>query len=253
VPLFQSGNSEAFSNQYYWTATEHATMVGYAWEQEFKYGRNQNIAKNTLSPARAIRRIPIADYVAAGSPAIGTPLGGGYYAGQISTAGNGVADYALIVAPRAYGEYGVVISVQASLTISGAQTDGFKVDDGITPPSGAPSTGIVAVDDTKVDVYDVSGFHVGDKIHGLPKVTPGVRLYLKFDAAGAVSDMQSADPGYVQTTDQNTPKLTFPATFPSGKTPDDELPAGTTITVEVQATNTSGTVTKTSNTLTPAR
>ena len=32
---------------------------------------------------------------------IGQPIGGGYYAGQISTAGNGVADYYLVVGPVA--------------------------------------------------------------------------------------------------------------------------------------------------------
>lgn len=37
------------------------------------------------------------------APAIGDALGGGYYAGQISTAGTGVADYYLIVAPVTSG------------------------------------------------------------------------------------------------------------------------------------------------------
>jgi hypothetical protein len=35
---------------------------------------------------------------------IGQSYGGGYYAGQISTAGNGVADYYLVVAPVSSGE-----------------------------------------------------------------------------------------------------------------------------------------------------
>jgi hypothetical protein len=90
-------------------------------------------------------------------------------------------------------------------------------------------------------------------VEGTLNGVAGARLYLKFNAAGAVSDLQSADPGYVQTTNQNTPKLTFPATFPSGKAPDEELPSGTTITVEAQATNVAGTVTKISNIITPAR
>jgi len=34
-------------------------------------------------------------------PAIGSALGGGYFAGQISTAGNGIADYNLVVGPIA--------------------------------------------------------------------------------------------------------------------------------------------------------
>lgn len=37
-------------------------------------------------------------------PAIGSSLGGGFYAGQISTAGNSVADYFLIVSPKSSGE-----------------------------------------------------------------------------------------------------------------------------------------------------
>ena len=35
---------------------------------------------------------------------IGQSLGGGYYAGQISTAGNGIADYNLVIAPKASGQ-----------------------------------------------------------------------------------------------------------------------------------------------------
>jgi hypothetical protein len=35
---------------------------------------------------------------------IGQPFGGGYYTGQISTAGTGVADYYLIVSPQSTGE-----------------------------------------------------------------------------------------------------------------------------------------------------
>jgi len=254
LPQFQAGGSEAFEQFYYWTATENPAKVYEAFSRQFVDGRDTSSTKNIGTyKAKAIRRVPVADYRAAGSPAIGVLFGGGYFAGLISTAGNGVADYALILAPNAGGAYGAAVTSQASLTIAGAQTDGFVVGEGITPPSGALSTGIVALDDTKVDVYSTQGFSVGDKIYGVPKVTPGVRLYLKFDAAGAVSDLQSADPGYVQTTNQANPKLTFPATLPSGKAPDAELPAGTTLTVEVQATNTSGTVTKVSNTLTPAR
>ena len=37
-------------------------------------------------------------------PVIGSALGGGYFAGQISTAGNGVADYNLVIGPVASAE-----------------------------------------------------------------------------------------------------------------------------------------------------
>jgi hypothetical protein len=38
-------------------------------------------------------------------PTIGQALGGGFYAGSISTSGNGVATHYLIVSPKATGEY----------------------------------------------------------------------------------------------------------------------------------------------------
>jgi len=37
-------------------------------------------------------------------PAIGSPYGGGFFAGQISTAGNGIADYNLVVGPLSSGQ-----------------------------------------------------------------------------------------------------------------------------------------------------
>jgi hypothetical protein len=39
-----------------------------------------------------------------GPPAIGSAYEGGFFAGQISTAGNGVADYNLVIAPKSSGE-----------------------------------------------------------------------------------------------------------------------------------------------------
>ena len=39
-----------------------------------------------------------------GPPAIGSAYQGGFFAGQISTAGNGVADYNLVIAPTSSGE-----------------------------------------------------------------------------------------------------------------------------------------------------
>jgi hypothetical protein len=37
-------------------------------------------------------------------PAIGAAYQGGFFAGQISTAGNGIADYNLVIAPKSSGE-----------------------------------------------------------------------------------------------------------------------------------------------------
>jgi hypothetical protein len=39
-----------------------------------------------------------------GAPEIGAPYEGGFFAGQISTAANGIADYNLVIAPKSSGE-----------------------------------------------------------------------------------------------------------------------------------------------------
>ena len=72
--------------------------------------------------------------------------------------------------------------------------------------------------------------------------TDNAKKYLDFDSDGTVTDLLDSpqDPSY--TTDGTNPSLTFkfPATFPSGNAPDDELGDGTKLVVEVTATNTAG-------------
>ena len=80
---------------------------------------------------------------------------------------------------------------------------------------------------------------------GPPKLVfkDNAKKYLDFDSSGNVSSLLDApqSPAYV-TTDLNPGlTLTFPATFPSGLTPDEELGDGTTLTVEVTAGNEAGT------------
>jgi hypothetical protein len=168
VTLFQSGNAEAFESggSGYWSASENSTVT-YAWYQNFDVGFQVSVGNKNSSNvyARVIRRIPIAEYTAAGSPAIGSYLKGGFYGGQISTAGNGTADYALIVAPNAQGTFGYTGGTNASLTIAGANTDGFQV--GMTI-KGAPSnaTGIIlSINATTIQYLPTSGtFAFGDTI-----------------------------------------------------------------------------------------
>jgi len=93
--------------------------------------------------------------------------------------------------------------------------------------------------------------NAGHYVIGPDKPAANVKLYTVHDAAGAVSDLQSYDPGYVTMAGNSPYTLTFPATFPTGNAPDTDLPAGTTLTTEIQAANTSGTDVKTSNTVTP--
>ena len=69
------------------------------------------------------------------------------------------------------------------------------------------------------------------------------KKYLKFDSNGAVSDLldNPQTPPYVTADENPGLTLTFPATFPSGETPDEEIADGATLTVEVTAVNDSGT------------
>jgi len=53
---------------------------------------------------------------------IGTALGGGFFAGQISTAGNGIADYNLIVAPVSSGESSSKQWKNAATAVPGADS-----------------------------------------------------------------------------------------------------------------------------------
>ena len=100
--------------------------------------------------------------------------------------------------------------------------------------------------------------NAGKSAVGFTKTGPAanVKLYCKLNAAGAVSDLQSADPGFTAWTPTGTGPytgtVTFPALLPTGAAPDTDLPAGTTITVEVEASNTSGSDSAKSPTITPA-
>ena len=57
--IFQSGQSEAFTEYYYWSSTEY--NFGYVWAQSFGYGRQHVYwRKDYTGPVlRAIRRVPI--------------------------------------------------------------------------------------------------------------------------------------------------------------------------------------------------
>jgi hypothetical protein len=62
-------------------------------------------------------------------------------------------------------------------------------------------------------------------------------LFTVMDALGNVTDLTTEDPGYTNMVGDPTYTLTFPSVFPSGETPDVELPPGTKYQVEVKATN----------------
>jgi hypothetical protein len=69
-------------------------------------------------------------------PAIGSAFGGGFFAGQISTAGNGIADYNLVVGPKASAQVNTIwknaqtATPGADSTINGTQNTADMVADG---------------------------------------------------------------------------------------------------------------------------
>jgi hypothetical protein len=57
-------------------------------------------------------------------PVVGSALGGGFFAGQISTAGNGIADYNLVVGPVASAQAGTTLTYKnANTATAGADSD----------------------------------------------------------------------------------------------------------------------------------
>ena len=96
-------------------------------------------------------------------------------------------------------------------------------------------------------------FSVGDFVESVaPTGTATSTRFLVINTTGAVTTTQVADPGFTELGPGTTQQITFPATFPTGSTPDAELPAGTTLQVEVEATNTVASDTFPSNIITPA-
>ena len=73
-------------------------------------------------------------------------------------------------------------------------------------------------------------------------ITSSTKQYLKFDSSGNVSTfgLLKPDPAYTSQDLDPDFSLKFPATFPTGESPDSELIAGVILTVEVTATNESG-------------
>ncbi len=78
-----------------------------------------------------------------------------------------------------------------------------------------------------------------------------IQRYLVIDATGNVITHQAADPGFTFLGPGTDQTITFPAIFPSGQTPDEELPPGTYMQVEVEAENVVATDDYPSNIVTP--
>jgi hypothetical protein len=140
-----------------------------------------------------------------------------------------------------------------TLTLSGSTnlTD-LKVGAKITGKTSNATSTVVSINGNTIGLGTVTGtFQVGEQLLFIATKTSST-LFTTHDATGLVSNLQSADPGFSLVAGANPYHLTFPATFPTGNTPDVDLPAGTTLKVEVEASNAAGKATATTNTITPA-
>jgi hypothetical protein len=77
-------------------------------------------------------------------------------------------------------------------------------------------------------------------------------MYGVINTAGLVTDLTTTEPSFVNLGYLTDNTITFPATLPSGNSPDVELASGTSITVSAEFANSQGTVSATSNTVTPS-
>ena len=103
-----------------------------------------------------------------------------------------------------------------------------------------------------LNIYGGADYTIGDKVSltsstGQSEATQ----YLVIDSTGRVTDLSTTEQDYQDIGSGNTKKLTFPSTFPTGKTPDEELPAGTILQCYGRAINEVGTSLRSSNAIVP--
>jgi len=143
-----------------------------------------------------------------------------------------------------------------TVSSTGGDYNEFNVGD-LVKPQGSTDSGdvgkIESISGTSIGLDSQYLYQVGDVIEATNSTgTATATRYLVISGTGAISTHQASDPGYVTLNAGTSQTITFPATFPTGETPDDELPSGTTIQVDIQATNSQASDTYPSNTLTPS-
>lgn len=128
--------------------------------------------------------------------------------------------------------------------IKGIELDGALIINDQAIATGVAGTVASIADVTLTLTEEVGGWETGVNVTGPEKtvVIQDATKYLAFDTNGAVTELLDApqDPPYTDAAANPTLTLTFPATFPSGNTPDQELGEGTTLTVEAIAANAAG-------------
>ena len=163
----------------------------------------------------------------------------------VQVAGSLVRVYGWVSGLNGHWEYYNPYDAQV-LTLSGTGADysQFNVGDGIRPAGSTDpdERGVITnISGTNITITSSYVYQNGDIVEALAPTSSAVSTrFLVIDATGAVSGTVSSDPGYVSVGPNTSQTLTFPATFTSGAVPDVELPAGTTIKVSAQATNSVG-------------
>ena len=147
------------------------------------------------------------------------------------------------------------------VTLSGTtnlSNSSIRIGNRLSQPGTNPgiSGELLSIDGTDMQFINMSGadsFEAGKPLQNTVSYFGGstATLYAVLSGAGAVTDLVGSDPGFVNLGYGVNNTITFPATFPSGNAPDVELPVGTTIQATVEFTNSQGTVSTDSNTLTP--
>ena len=115
--------------------------------------------------------------------------------------------------------------------------------------STAPSGQIKSKSATSIVIQNPSGIwgppNTGLQIIGPDKVIASSTLYADVSSTGDITGMRNTDPGFTTWSPNKAPgsyqgTLVFPSTFPTGQTPDYDLPNGARLEVEVKAENTAG-------------
>ena len=156
-----------------------------------------------------------------------------------------------------YSRHGVwYLNYNTILTLASTQNlTGLDIQVGDTLRQGSVTGVITEISGSTVTLGEVSGvFSTGSAVQNTINHSGGSAgtLYAIVGGSGAVSDLQTTDPGFVNLGSNPNITLSLPATFPTGNTPDVELPSGTTLQVTVKATNSSGSDTLDSNIITPS-
>ena len=147
----------------------------------------------------------------------------------------------------------VNLSGSTNLSNSSIKINDVLIQPGSNPPVSGRLTHISGSTLTFTNMSGQTTFEDGLALQNTVSYFGGSQatLYALLSGAGAVTDLTSSDPGFVNLGYGVDNTITFPGTLPSGNTPDVELPVGTTIQATVEFTNSQGTVTADSNTLTP--